>query len=72
MIRHKVFRFARATTWEAACTKVENWINSHVAPEDLVSVMMEDNEERWGDDVVAIWYREGRAARKPSSPSKLL
>ncbi|HKS16392.1 MAG TPA: hypothetical protein VJU16_03715 [Planctomycetota bacterium] len=58
MIRHKVFRFARATTWETACTTVENWINANLAPEDLVSVMMEDNEERWGDDVLAVWYRD--------------
>lgn len=58
MIRYKVFRFGRSTSWEDACKEVEDWINSNIAPEDLVSVMMEDNEERWGDDVLAIWYRE--------------
>ena len=58
MIRHKVFRFARATSWETACKTVEDWVNAHIPPENLVSVMMEDNEERWGDDVLAIWYRE--------------
>ena len=60
MIRHKVFRFARTVTWEDACDEVEGWINANIAPEDLVSVMMEDDEETWAGsgDVVAIWYRE--------------
>ncbi|MBI2932374.1 MAG: hypothetical protein HYY16_12050 [Planctomycetes bacterium] len=59
MIRHKVFRFDRSMSWENACQEVEDWINAHLDPQDLISVMMEDNEERWGGDVVAVWYRKG-------------
>jgi hypothetical protein len=59
MIRHKLFRFARHTSWETACDEVETWINSNVRADDVVSVMMEDNEEAMGKcDVVVVWYRE--------------
>jgi hypothetical protein len=59
MIRHKLFRFARHTSWETACAEVEGWINANVRAEDVVSVMMEDNEESMGShDVVVVWYRE--------------
>jgi hypothetical protein len=58
MIRHRVFRFSRSTTWETACEEVEEWINAYVAPENLVSVAIEDNEDALGNDVIIIWYRE--------------
>ncbi len=63
MIRHKLFRFGRAESWENACQEVEDWINATVPSEDLVSVMMEDNEERLGQDVVVVWYRVRTSAR---------
>jgi hypothetical protein len=66
MIRHKVFRAARTESWEAACQEVEDWINANVPAEDLVSVMMEDNEERWGGDVVVVWYRLRKGASASS------
>lgn len=57
MIRHRLFRFPSSRSWEDACQEVETWINDNVAAENLISVMMEDNEERIGDDVVVVWYR---------------
>lgn len=58
MLRHRVFRFGRSTSWEDACQTVEDWVNAYIPSENVVSVMMEDNEENLGDDVVIVWYRE--------------
>lgn len=56
-VRHRVFRFPRSLAWELACRQVEDWINANVPASDVINVMMEDNEQGGGADVIVVWYR---------------
>jgi hypothetical protein len=56
MIRNKLFRSSGSVSCEQACHEVGEWINSTIPPDKVVSIMMEDNEERWDGDVLAVWY----------------